>query len=77
MPLFEFDCVDCGSAFEALVRGGESPSCPTCDSKELKKRLSVPAAPATKSAGMAFAGGCGDPSLPPCGAAHCGRLRRG
>ena len=76
MPLFEFDCVTCGQEFEVLVRGGEAPSCPTCDSKELKKRLSVPAAPATKGAAAPMSGGCGDLSLPPCGAANCGRLGR-
>lgn len=45
MPIYEYQCEKCGGNFEALVRGGESPECPSCGAKELKKLLSAPAAP--------------------------------
>lgn len=44
MPIYEYTCSDCGHHFEWLVRGGEKPVCPTCNSVALTKRLSVPAA---------------------------------
>jgi putative FmdB family regulatory protein len=44
MPIFEFDCLKCGNAFEELVGHSEDPSrlaCPNCNSRRIKKRLSV------------------------------------
>src|SRR5437667_430397 len=41
MPLFEYECRACGSQFEHLTRSGETPACPSCDSEDLQKRLSV------------------------------------
>jgi putative FmdB family regulatory protein len=42
MPIFEFDCPDCGEPFEKLVRNTatEPVVCPTCGSKKVKKKLS-------------------------------------
>lgn len=66
MPLFEYACKECDHEFETLVRGSESPECPSCHSKDLQRRLSVFAAhtgggsessaPAVGACGM-----CGDP----------------
>ena len=36
MPLYEFDCIDCGHGFETLVRGGESRVARTCSSNHLE-----------------------------------------
>lgn len=41
MPIYEYACADCGHKFEALVRSGNTPECPTCHSKKLEKQLSV------------------------------------
>ncbi len=41
MPIYEYACGDCGHKFEALVRSGSTPECPTCHSKQLEKQLSV------------------------------------
>jgi len=59
MPLFEYVCEDCGAQNEILVRGGERPACPKCDSRRLVKQAS------------AFAPGRarGGASSPPCGSA--------
>lgn len=70
MPIYEYACQACGRQFEVLVRGGETPTCPHCESPQLTRQLSVPAA---------HVGGSG--SLPvsdaswagPCGRGGCGR----
>ena len=40
MPLYDFTCKSCGQQFEALVRTGSTPSCPTCRSEDLERVLS-------------------------------------
>ena len=41
MPLYEFECQSCGHEFEALVRGTESPVCPSCGRDKLQRLLSA------------------------------------
>jgi putative FmdB family regulatory protein len=41
MPIYEYACPQCGHEFEALVRSGTTPECPTCHSTRLDKKLSV------------------------------------
>jgi putative FmdB family regulatory protein len=73
MPMYEYTCEKCEHSFETLVFGDESVSCPECESTKLKRLMSLPsAAVAASPAG----GGCGDPSLPPCGAPWCQRQGR-
>jgi putative FmdB family regulatory protein len=72
MPLYEYNCKDCTHTFETLVFGREQPECPECHGQHLDKLLSVPGLPQVQGGG--FASGCGDPSLPPCGAAGCRRV---
>ncbi len=59
MPLFEYQCDDCGAIFEALVRSQEGDvRCPQCDSLRVRKRLSLFAAPSsTRSVGCSTGGG--------------------
>lgn len=57
MPIFEYTCQDCGREFEKLVRSGEQPACPHCQSTHLNKHLSVFAAASTSA----------EPTLAPCG----------
>jgi len=68
MPIFEYACADCGHEFEALVRGGSTPDCPTCHSTHLEKKLSVFATSASSSDAPAYAAGpcgsCGHPDGP-------------
>jgi putative FmdB family regulatory protein len=69
MPLFEFACRSCDHQFESLVRGNETPACPSCHSTELERRLSVFAAHSSgpsSSTPMAAGpcGACGDPRGP-------------
>jgi putative FmdB family regulatory protein len=68
MPLFEYQCKACSREFELLVRGSETPECPSCRSTALERRLSVFAAHAGGSAREKSApgpcGACGDPRGP-------------
>ena len=42
MPIYEYQCEDCGTRFEKLVRRGESASeCPSCGQSHLKTELST------------------------------------
>ncbi len=41
MPLYEYECRDCGHRFEAFVTKAKDPTCPECHSKNLEKLLSV------------------------------------
>jgi len=42
MPIYEYRCQDCGTTFEALVRGNDAVTCPHCGSATLNKVLSSP-----------------------------------
>lgn len=48
MPIFEFRCNDCGRDFEEMILptlakslDSESPQCPSCDSRNVKRLLSA------------------------------------
>lgn len=66
MPLFAYACADCGASTEILVRGNETPVCPTCESTRLEKQLSR-FAPIQASV----------PEPVGCGASQCCRMRGG
>jgi putative FmdB family regulatory protein len=68
MPIFEYRCEECGTAFEELVFGNAKVRCPGCESRAVTKQLSVPArpmaskaapSPAACEAGMPTGGCCG------------------
>lgn len=42
MPLFEFECQECGEVFEELVRSSswEGVFCPSCQSQQIRKKVS-------------------------------------
>jgi len=41
MPIYEYNCPDCGKDFETLVLGPkEKVRCPKCASKKVRRRLS-------------------------------------
>ena len=47
MPIYGYDCNDCGHEFDKLVRSAaEKPACPSCDSTDLTRQLSLIATPA-------------------------------
>ena len=40
MPLYEFDCPDCGARFEELVPAGASAPCPACGGDHVHRAFS-------------------------------------
>ncbi len=53
MPIYEYDCGACGARFEKLVFLTSQPKpvvCPECSSGQVSKRLSLIAAPGSRSA---------------------------
>lgn len=42
MPIYEFECHDCGKPFEALTAGFSTDhvKCPECSGKNVKKKIS-------------------------------------
>ncbi|MBI5353641.1 MAG: zinc ribbon domain-containing protein [Chloroflexi bacterium] len=66
MPLYDFQCKECGEIFEVTLRFSEAdriPACPKCESKNTKKQLSKIAAFVTSSSsgsqGSASNSNCG------------------
>jgi putative FmdB family regulatory protein len=70
MPLYEYECQRCRHHFELLVREQTALACPSCQSDEIEKQLSVFAvgsdSPKFGAAPAAAApcGSCGDPRGP-------------
>jgi putative FmdB family regulatory protein len=73
MPIFEYQCADCGNRFEKLLRRASDEaelSCPKCGQKHLDQQLSTFSAHANGSASRDAApvcpsGMCSNPGL--CG----------
>ena len=67
MPIFSYECTDCASAFQTLVRSGETPVCPSCGGVHLDQQLSLVANPAKggEDAGQSMA--CSGEPGPGCG----------
>ena len=69
MPMYEYACQSCGHHFELLVRERTRLACPTCDSEQLAKQLSVfavsaPSSRASMASAAAPCGSCGHPDGP-------------
>jgi putative FmdB family regulatory protein len=41
MPLYEYSCRVCSLTFEALVRNATTPPCPSCQSPDVERLLSL------------------------------------
>jgi putative FmdB family regulatory protein len=64
MPLYEYQCSNCGDEFEKMVRFSEAeqnPTCPACGSLNTKKKLSSFASPGGSLGGTSVSDGssCG------------------
>jgi putative FmdB family regulatory protein len=45
MPLFEYECQDCGTRFEELVMDGATPRCPACGAADARRLYSTVSPP--------------------------------
>ena len=69
MPIYEFDCHGCGQDFDKLVRSVNTVSevaCPVCDSRDVKKKLSLFSSRisgGTRSSAASAAAGCAPSGL--------------
>lgn len=59
MPLFEYECRQCGHQFEALVVGARKPVCPKCKGDDLEKRVSRFGTAAAAAGGWSRSSSCG------------------
>jgi putative FmdB family regulatory protein len=41
MPIYEYRCRGCGVEFEALIRGSDTPACPSCAATDLERLVSL------------------------------------
>lgn len=60
MPIFEYNCTECGCNFEKLQKTAAEPKpvCPDCGSTETRKQLSVfSSAGSTTSGAGCYSGG--------------------
>ncbi len=70
MPIFEYVCKECENHFEAIIQGSRTAECPSCQSTELEKQLSVfavsssGASAASSREPLGACGSCGDPRGP-------------
>jgi putative FmdB family regulatory protein len=52
MPIYEFECEECGGRFEELVSAGvPDPPCPACGSTRVKRLLSAVSPPGRQPRG--------------------------
>ena len=76
MPIYAYACRDCGGSFQTLVRSDETPECPTCESADLGRQLSLIASPSKggEDAGASACGasGCATGMCPAMAGMGCG-----
>ncbi len=61
MPIYEFECLECGAIFEKLVRKANTEaeiSCPRCGARKLEEKISAFSSFA-KGGSSTSSGGCG------------------
>ena len=62
MPIYEYDCLNCGVEFEELVLSSQDiPVCPACQSSDVSKKVSVVSSSCDNSGGgysYPSGGGC-------------------
>ena len=73
MPLYEYSCEQCGKKIELLVRGGEQPECPYCQSTQLTKLLSMVAGHVAGGSDTAAMVAHPEGSKPPLAAVQIGK----
>jgi putative FmdB family regulatory protein len=73
MPIFEYQCDDCGTKFEKLVRrlGGEDVLCPSCGESKLTLQFSTFAAHSNGASESDGGFDSGEGEMPSCAGGMC------
>lgn len=71
MPIYEFECEQCGEFFEQLIFGRDEPECPKCGAGKVRKTISSCVAKVSDGAN-ASSSGCTS-----CKGGHCSTCRPG
>jgi putative FmdB family regulatory protein len=53
MPIYEFECEECGNRFEELVAAGGTSTCPACGSERTRRLYSAVSPPGRQPRGAA------------------------
>ena len=53
MPIYEFECGECGARFEELVAAGDAVACPSCASTRTQRLYSEVSPPSRQPRGAA------------------------
>jgi putative FmdB family regulatory protein len=53
MPIYEFECEECGERFEELTAAGEAVTCPRCGAERIRRILSAVSPPGRQPRGAA------------------------
>ncbi len=64
MPIYEYECRECRTSFELLMRSDTRVACPSCKSEKVVRKLSIFAAHVGHSHGADV--------LPACATGDCG-----
>ena len=67
MPIYEYECRECRTSFELLMRSDTKMACPSCESTKIVRKLSLFAAHVGHTAHEH-----GDAALPSCATGECG-----
>ncbi len=62
MPIYEYECKECRTSFELLMRSDIKIACPSCDSEKVVRKLSM----------FASHMGHGHDAVPACHTGECG-----
>ena len=70
MPIYEYQCENCGECFECLIFGNDRPECCACHSKKVKKMMSACGFVSKGSGGQTVSQSAGS-SCGSCAATSC------
>jgi putative FmdB family regulatory protein len=71
MPIYEYQCDQCGHEFESLVFGCEAPVCPTCESHQVTRLMSCCGFVSKSAGGQTVSSSAASSSCGGCSATSC------
>jgi len=72
MPIYEYQCGDCGKEFEYLVlSSSQVPDCPACESKQINKLMSASTFFSKSKSGLTESSSASASSCSGCAATSC------